>query len=61
MKEIGIVENIMELGYLLGQMGVFIVANGIIVEKVEKVSLLEWVELSMKEIGFKADIMEKED
>jgi hypothetical protein len=38
MREIGIMESIMELEYLTGQMEVFIVVNGVIVEKVGKVS-----------------------
>ena len=61
MMEIGIVESIMVLEYSTGQMEVFIVANGIIVEKVGKVSSLELVEQYMKEIGFKVVTMEKVD
>ena len=61
MREIGIVESIMVLEYSTGQMEVFIVANGIIVEKVGKVSSLELVEQYMKEIGFKVVTMEKVD
>lgn len=61
MMEIGIMESIMELEYLTGQMEVFIVVNGVIVEKVVKVSSLELVEQYMKEIGFKVVIMAKVD
>ena len=61
MMEIGIVESIMVLEYSTGQMEVFIVASGIIVEKVGKVSSLELVEQYMKEIGFKVVTMEKVD
>ena len=38
MREIGIMESIMELEYSTGLMVVFIVVNGVIVEKVVKVS-----------------------
>ena len=38
MREIGIVESIMVLEYLIGLMEVFIVVNGVIVGKVGKVS-----------------------
>ena len=61
MREIGIVESIMVLEYLIGLMEVFIVVNGVIVGKVGKVSSLELVEQFMKEIGFKVVIMAKVD
>ena len=61
MMEIGIVESIMELEYSTGQMEVFIVVNGKIVEKVGKVNSLELVGQYMKEIGFKVVIMVKVD
>ena len=61
MREIGIVESIMVLEYLIGLMEVFIVVNGVIAGKVGKVSSLELVEQFMKEIGFKVVIMAKVD